>query len=264
MRLSDIKENASSGATGAGSISTSMSGGTPPTGQFFGGDPTSSIYSTIKRHRNARKKAVKEATKIAKPPEKPSGKSEIIGSTKPYREPKVLGPTAKVKSVGKILGGSPKKNPTLSTKFFGTCSAANDPGNKLIIAELTYKEFKNARNAVTKTCPACETSFKNIHDVNQKFCSQNCEKDGKVLLKLKETFHKPMQTKFQTKDGKIVDVKTVRDLVKRVMDDSHGHMGRLQACLFVSGMMKNCTGWTIHYAIDELAKKEAEEMYGKK
>jgi len=76
-----------------------------------------------------------EKTKTAKTPEKPSGKASVIGSAKPYREPKVLGPKTKVKSVGPILGGNPKKNPTLSTKFFGTCSANNDPGDKLILGE---------------------------------------------------------------------------------------------------------------------------------
>jgi hypothetical protein len=76
-----------------------------------------------------------DKTKTAKTPEKPSGKASIVGSTKPYKEPKVLGPTTKVKSVGNILGGNPKKNPTLSTKFFGTCSATNDPGNKKILGE---------------------------------------------------------------------------------------------------------------------------------
>jgi hypothetical protein len=83
-------------------------------------------------------KDVTEETKTAKTPEKPSGKAAIIGSTKPYREPKVLGPTDKVKSVGKILGGKPKINPSLSTKSFGTCSANNDPGDKAILGEISW------------------------------------------------------------------------------------------------------------------------------
>ena len=190
MRLSDIKENSSSGATSSANMGTTIAGGTPPKGQFFGGDPSSSIYSTIKNNRKKRKEKVAEETKTAKPSQKPSGKSEIIGSSKPYKQPNVLGPTTKVKSVGKILGGKPKKNPTLSTKFFGTCSANNDPGDKSIIAELNYNEFKNATKAVTKTCPACEKSFKNVHDENQQFCSQTCEGKGKVVLKLKENFNK--------------------------------------------------------------------------
>lgn len=148
MRLRDIKENASCGATSSGAIATAISGGTPPAGQFFGGNPSSSIYGPIKKRRAARRrKQMSEAeTKQAKTPEKPSGKSEISGSTKPYREPKVLGPTDKVKSVGKILGGKPKKNPTLSTKSFGTCSANNDPGNKSILGEKTVDEVQLAND----------------------------------------------------------------------------------------------------------------------
>jgi len=261
MRLSQIKETASAGATGAGAICTNLAGGTPPKGQFFGGDPASSIYPTIKKHRKARKEeTVEEAVKTAKQPKKPSGKAEVIGTTKPYKQPNVLSPTMKVKSTGKMLGGSEKKNPTLSTKFFGTCSATNDPGNKSIIAELSYNEFRNASNAITKMCPTCSSPFKNIHDAKQKFCSKECEGPGQVAEKLKEAFDR-MWEQFETKDGKIIDVKTVRDLVKRVMDDSGGQMGRLQACLFVAGMLKNCTGWTVHFALEDLAKKEAAEMY---
>jgi len=57
----------------------------------------------------------------------------IIGSTKPFREPGVLKATDKVKSVGKVLGGNPKKG-TLSKKFFG-CSVIKDMSNKKILDE---------------------------------------------------------------------------------------------------------------------------------
>jgi hypothetical protein len=321
MRLSEIQESASAGATGAGSICTNLAGGTPPKGQFFGGDPASSIYSTIKKHRKQRKEEVAESfykfddndvaseddktclhcedeikhglwqcyckdkerenccncggsgfrdkvleakIKTAKQPAKPSGKAEVIGTTKPYKQPNVLSPTMKVKSTGKMLGGSEKKNPTLSTKFFGTCSSTNDPGNKAIIAELTYREFRNASNAISKICPTCSSPFKNIHDANQKFCSKECEGPGQIAEKLKEMWEKPALDTFISKEGKPVDVKTIRDLVKRVIDDSHGEMGMLQACLFVSGMMKNCSGWRIYFAIEDLTKKESSEMYGEK
>lgn len=61
MKIKDIiRENGSGGGTSSGSISTVNSPiGTPPAGQFFGGDPNSSIYSPIKRHRKKRKNAVK-------------------------------------------------------------------------------------------------------------------------------------------------------------------------------------------------------------
>jgi len=61
MRLKElIKETASSGSTTSANMGTALAGGTPPKGMFFGGDPNSSIYTTIKKHRNARKKAVSE------------------------------------------------------------------------------------------------------------------------------------------------------------------------------------------------------------
>jgi hypothetical protein len=179
-------------------------------------------------------------------------KPSIISSKTPFKEPNTLRGSDKVASVGKVLGGKPKKG-TLSKKFFG-CSMIKNLGGKSIISELTYKEFKNARNATVKTCPSCQKTFKNIHDVNQKFCSRSCEEKGATLLKLQEEWHRPIQTEFETQDGKIIDLATVVKLVKRVMDD--GNMQKLQACLFVAGMLKNCTGWTIVFAIDDYAKSK--------
>jgi hypothetical protein len=60
MKISELlKENSSAGGTSAGSIATNMTpNGTPPNGQFFGGDPSSSIYNTIKKNRKNRRKSV--------------------------------------------------------------------------------------------------------------------------------------------------------------------------------------------------------------
>lgn len=56
MKISEIiNETSSSGSTGAGSIATNISNGKLKDGQFFGGDPSSSIYATIKKHRENRK-----------------------------------------------------------------------------------------------------------------------------------------------------------------------------------------------------------------
>ncbi len=60
----------------------------------------------------------------------------LLGSNKLFRNPEYLGPTDKVESDGPILGGKPKKNKTLSTKFMG-CSANNNPNNKEVILEVT-------------------------------------------------------------------------------------------------------------------------------
>lgn len=159
MRLKQITtETASCGSTTAAAMGTTLAGGTPPAGQFFGGDPSSSIYPQIKKQREARKKKkvsekiipmpvkfqkskenMSETKTQAKTPEKPSGKAQLVGSTKPYREPHVLGPTEPI-AKDKILGGTEKKNKTLSTKSFGTCSANNDPGNKSILGEFTSTE----------------------------------------------------------------------------------------------------------------------------
>ena len=51
----DLEESASCGSTSSGSIATVNGTSTPPTGQFFGGDPNSSIYGIIKRNRRRRK-----------------------------------------------------------------------------------------------------------------------------------------------------------------------------------------------------------------
>jgi hypothetical protein len=59
MKIRDlIRETSSGGSTSAGSIASVNSPmGTPPEGQFFGGDPNSSIYKPIKNHRKRRKDA---------------------------------------------------------------------------------------------------------------------------------------------------------------------------------------------------------------
>ena len=58
MKISEIiQETSSGGSTSAGNMGTTIAGGTPPKGQFFGGDPASSIYSTIKKNRKDRKTA---------------------------------------------------------------------------------------------------------------------------------------------------------------------------------------------------------------
>jgi len=59
-------------------------------------------------------------------------KKSLLGSTKPYRNPKWLGPQDKVDNLGPILGAKPKKSKVLSTKFMG-CS--KNMTNKNIIAE---------------------------------------------------------------------------------------------------------------------------------
>lgn len=46
----------------------------------------------------------------------------LIGSTAPYREPKALGATEKVKKTGPILGGNPNKRQTPLNKKFVGCS----------------------------------------------------------------------------------------------------------------------------------------------
>jgi hypothetical protein len=61
MKISELlKETASCGSTSAGSIATVNATGTPPKGQFFGGDPSSSIYGVIHKNRKNRKKPIKE------------------------------------------------------------------------------------------------------------------------------------------------------------------------------------------------------------
>jgi hypothetical protein len=63
MKISEvINETASSGSTTSANMGTTIAGGTPPKGQFFGGDPASSIYTTIKKHRKDRKSKVAEDT----------------------------------------------------------------------------------------------------------------------------------------------------------------------------------------------------------
>ncbi len=58
MKIAEIiKENSSGGSTSAGSIATNMSPqGKISKNNFFGGDPNSSIYGPIKKHRTIRKK----------------------------------------------------------------------------------------------------------------------------------------------------------------------------------------------------------------
>jgi len=53
----DLEESASCGSTSSGSIATVNGTNTPPSGQFFGGDPNSSVYGKIKRNRRRRKNA---------------------------------------------------------------------------------------------------------------------------------------------------------------------------------------------------------------
>ena len=126
---------------------------------------------------------------------------------------------------------------------------------------LSYTEFRNATHAVEKNCPHCGNSFKTIHDANQKFCCKGCEDKGTTAEKLKEAWIRPMQTEFQTKDGKTIGLEDVARLVNRVMKDSNGSMGRMAACVFVSGMLKNCTGWTIVFALEDYAKNKADQMH---
>jgi 8-oxo-dGTP pyrophosphatase MutT (NUDIX family)/predicted nucleic acid-binding Zn ribbon protein len=112
----------------------------------------------------------------------------ILGAAKVKRNPNALGPTAKIAPEGPILGKAPgKKNSTLSKKFFG-CSV--DRTGKNVIAEevLNYNEFRNAVNAVSKTCPVCSNSYKNVHSIDQKFCSKNCEEKGRRVTEVREAF----------------------------------------------------------------------------
>jgi hypothetical protein len=53
---------------------------------------------------------------------------------------------------------------------------------------LTYKEFRNARNAESRVCPVCGSTFKNVHSADQQFCCQGCETKGTTMDKLQETF----------------------------------------------------------------------------
>lgn len=55
---------------------------------------------------------------------------------KKNKKPATLRGTDKVASVGTLLGAKKEvKNPTLSKKFFGTCSVHHEPGNKSILGE---------------------------------------------------------------------------------------------------------------------------------
>ena len=61
MNLKEIiNESASSGSTSSGAIALSFSTKMPKNDSFFGGDPASSIYTSIKKHRKARKEQVEE------------------------------------------------------------------------------------------------------------------------------------------------------------------------------------------------------------
>jgi hypothetical protein len=66
MKIAEIvKENASGGSTSACCIATNMTpGGTPPKGQFFGGDPASSIYSHVWLNRKKRRETNNEKNNI--------------------------------------------------------------------------------------------------------------------------------------------------------------------------------------------------------
>jgi hypothetical protein len=55
---------------------------------------------------------------------------------------------------------------------------------------LSYKEFQNASHATKKVCPSCQNTFKNVHSVDQQFCSLPCEKDGGLTSALQEAFSK--------------------------------------------------------------------------
>lgn len=57
--------------------------------------------------------------------------------------------------------------------------------------------------------------------------------------------------------GKEVDYRTVRDLVKRVIDDSHGHMARLDAAMFVANMFEQTGLMLVLQAVDKAAKEDA-------
>ncbi len=121
MKIKEILES-SSGGTTSGSIATAITG-SPSSGQFFGGDFSSSIYGPIKKKRKYRKNRVIEDENLRIFLERKKrilNKAKILGSDKPYYEPNVLGPTTLVQSTGKILGGREIKNPTLSKKFFGS------------------------------------------------------------------------------------------------------------------------------------------------
>jgi hypothetical protein len=87
--------------TSSGSISTGMASGSIPDGQFFGGDPASSIYPSIKKHRDDREEVVDETSK----------------KMGPQKHPKALGPTEKVKKVSPLLGTN--KNVIATDKFVG-------------------------------------------------------------------------------------------------------------------------------------------------
>jgi hypothetical protein len=50
------------------------------------------------------------------------------------------------------------------------------------------------------------------------------------------------------KNGTVCDVTTIRQLVKRAMDD--GNMNKPEACTFVAGMFPNKTGWDVYRIID--------------
>ena len=60
--------------------------------------------------------------------------------------------------------------------------------HKKLVEGLTYKEFRNASKAVSKVCPSCGNTFKNVHDAKQTFCSLPCEEDSGLTEKLKESF----------------------------------------------------------------------------
>lgn len=58
MKIKEITEHASAGACSSGAIASSTA--QPGPGQFFGGNPNSSVYSSIKRNRSKNKKKLKE------------------------------------------------------------------------------------------------------------------------------------------------------------------------------------------------------------
>ena len=117
MNIKPITES-SSGGTSSGSIATvNAPMGMPPEGQFFGGDPNSSIYGKIKKNRARRKVTEKAKT--------------VLNSKKSFNEPGVLRATDKVKSTGPILGAKPKMPHPLDKKFVG-CSIVRDIENRLL------------------------------------------------------------------------------------------------------------------------------------
>ena len=63
-------------------------------------------------------------------------KSKIVGSTKPYTNPKYLKGKDKIKKAGRILGGSAKIPKPLDKKFVG-CSVEHGLENWLL------EEYKN-------------------------------------------------------------------------------------------------------------------------